>query len=72
MTQQQQPPVLTIKMVKPGVELVLEALSRMPYQQVAPLIKEIAGQAEYQLQELQKQAELAPATEPTAPEGEAQ
>lgn len=53
---QNQPPVLTIKMVVPGVELVLQALSKMPYEQSAGLIAEIQAQAQMQLQELQKAA----------------
>lgn len=53
---QNQPPVLTIKMVAPGVELVLQALSKMPYEQSAGLIAEIQAQAQMQLQELQKAA----------------
>lgn len=51
---QNQPQVLTIKMVVPGVELVLQALAKMPYEQSAGLIAEIQGQAQYQLQEAQK------------------
>jgi hypothetical protein len=51
---QNQPQVLTIKMVVPGVELVLQALSKLPYEQSAGLIAEIQGQAQYQLQEAQK------------------
>ena len=52
-----QPPVLTIKMVPAGVELVLAALSRLPYDQVAGLIAEIRGQAEYQLAPQQAEPE---------------
>lgn len=51
---QNQPQVLTIKMVVPGVELVLQALAKMPYEQSAGLIAEIQGQAQYQLEEAQK------------------
>jgi len=53
---QNQPQVLTIKMVVPGVELVLSALSKLPYEQSAGLIAEIQGQAQYQLQEAQQAA----------------
>lgn len=58
---QQQVPVFTIKMVGPGVELVLQALNELPQKLVRPLYDEIAGQYAYQIQELQKPAEPAPA-----------
>lgn len=60
-----QPPILSIKMVPAGVELVLAALSRLPYDQVAALIAEIRGQAELQLAEQTQAAEQSP-----QPEGE--
>lgn len=61
MTDQQPVPVLSIKMVPAGVSVVLNALGRMPHDDVAPLIAEIRGQAEFQLQELTKPAaEAAP------------
>lgn len=43
------PPILNIQMVPAGVELVLQALGKLPYEQSAGLIAEIRGQAEYQL-----------------------
>jgi len=49
-----QPPVLNIKMVPAGVDLVVEALSKLPYEQAAPLIEEIKGQAFYQIDQLAK------------------
>jgi len=52
-----QPPILTIKMVPTGIDLVLNALAKLPYEQAAPLIAEIKGQALYQLEQLAKQAE---------------
>lgn len=61
----QQPPILSIKMVPAGVDLVVSALSRLPYDQVAGLIAEIRGQAEYQLAEQTQPAEQSP-----QPEGE--
>lgn len=61
----QQPPILSIKMVPAGVDLVVSALSRLPYDQVAGLIAEIRGQAEYQLAEQTQTAEQSP-----QPEGE--
>ena len=51
------PPILTIKMSKPGVELALSALATMPYSQSAGLIKEIEAQANYQLQQMQAAAD---------------
>lgn len=54
-----QPPVLTIKMVPAGVELVVQALSRLPYNQVAALIGEIQGQAEFQKQQAQAEVPTA-------------
>ncbi len=47
------PPVLSIKMVPAGVDLVLAGLTKLPYEQVADLIAEIRGQAMYQIEELQ-------------------
>lgn len=65
-----QPPILSIKMVPAGVELVLGALAKLPYEQTAPLIAEIKGQAEYQLQELAKPPVLAEEPQPAQAEGE--
>ena len=59
MTEQVTPPVLTIKMVPAGVELVLAALAKLPYEQVAELFMEIRGQALFQMEELQKAQALA-------------
>jgi hypothetical protein len=59
MTEQIKPPVLTIKMVPAGVELVLAALAKLPHEQVADLFMEIRGQAMYQMEELQKAQALA-------------
>jgi len=50
------PPVLTIKMVPTGVDLVLMALSKLPHEQVADLYLEIRGQAMFQMGELQMAA----------------
>lgn len=65
-----QPPVLSIKMVPAGVELVLGALAKLPYEQTAALIAEIKGQAEYQLQELATPPAEEP--QPAQPEGDAE
>lgn len=60
-------PVLSIKLTKPGVELVLASLTKLPYKQSAGLIREIEAQANLQLWTLQraanKAAEPAPVTE---------
>lgn len=64
MQNQNQPPVLTIKMVPAGVELVLNALNQLPRAQVDGLFNEIAGQYGYQMQELQKAAQAAQAAAP--------
>lgn len=61
---QNQPPILTIKMVPAGVELVLNALNQLPRAQVDGLFNEIAGQYGFQMQELQKAAEAAQAAAP--------
>jgi len=66
--QEEKPVVLSINMVVPGVELVLAALSKLPYEQSAGLIQEIRGQALYQLQnqpqpEADESAESQPANE---------
>lgn len=46
------PPILTIKMVPVGVDLVLMALSKLPFEQVAELFTEIRGQAMQQMEDL--------------------
>lgn len=62
-----QVPMLTIKLAKPGVELVLHALTQLPYAQSAGLIREIEAQANMQLEMLQKAAEAAQAPAATNP-----
>ena len=57
MTEQTKPPVLSIKMVPAGVDLVIAGLTKLPYEQVADLIAEIRGQALFQMEELHKTAE---------------
>ena len=57
MTEQAKPPVLSIKMVPAGVDLVIAGLTKLPYEQVADLIAEIRGQALFQMEELQKAAQ---------------
>jgi hypothetical protein len=51
MTEETKPPVLSIRMVPAGVDLVLLALSKLPHEQVADLYAEIRGQALFQLSE---------------------
>ena len=54
-------------MVPAGVELVLHALNKLPREQSDGLFQEIAGQASFQLQELQKASEgQAPAVDAPA------
>lgn len=67
-----QVPVLTIKMVPAGVELVLKALGKLPIEEAGPLFQEIKGQAEYQLQALNQAAETAQAPAATNPSPEAE
>lgn len=57
------PPIITIKFVRPGIELILGALAKLPYEQSAGLIKDIEAQANEQLQALQKAAAAAPSPE---------
>jgi hypothetical protein len=56
MNDQIKPPVLTIKMVPVGVDLVLMALSKLPFEQVADLFTEIRGQAMQQMEDLKADA----------------
>lgn len=57
---QERPPILNIKMVPAGVELVIAALRKLPHEQVDVLVQEIAGQFNFQLQQLQAAAEKKP------------
>ena len=56
-------PLLTIKLAKPGVELILNSLAQLPYAQTAGLIREIEAQANMQLEMMQRAAEKAAETE---------
>jgi hypothetical protein len=47
----QQVPILSIKMVPAGVELVLNALNQLPREQVDGLYSEIFAQYSHQMQE---------------------
>lgn len=64
-----QVPLLTIKLAKPGVELALNALAKLPYEQSGGLIREIEAQANMQLEMMRRAAETAQAgaTTPAAP-----
>jgi hypothetical protein len=57
MSNQPQPPIITIKFVPAGVELVLGALNKLPREQSDALFKEVLAQYQYQMEELQKQAQ---------------
>jgi hypothetical protein len=59
MTEKTKPPILLIKMVPAGVELVLDALAKLPHEKVADLFMEIRGQAMFQMDELQAAQALA-------------
>lgn len=65
-----QTPIFNIKMVGPGVELVLQALNELPQKLVRGLYDEIAGQYAYQMQQLQQAAEAAAVQEAGAPESD--
>ena len=67
-----QVPVLTLKLAKPGVELVLSALVKMPYEETAGLIREIEAQANFQLEMMRKAAEATQAPAATNPSPEAE
>jgi hypothetical protein len=67
-----QVPVLTLKLAKPGVELVLSALVKMPYEESAGLIREIEAQANFQLEMMRKAAEATQASAATNPSPEAE
>lgn len=54
-----QVPLLTIKLAKPGVELILNSLAQLPYAQSAGLIREIEVQANMQLEMVKRAAEIA-------------
>ena len=69
---QDQVPVLTIKMTKPGVELALNALAQLPFAQSAGLIREIEAQANIQLQQLQMAAEAAQSSAAHTPSTDAE
>ena len=59
------PPVLSIQMVPAGVDTVLRGLAKLTIEEAGALYNEIRGQADYQLQQLQKAA-AAPAETPKA------
>ena len=67
-----QVPLLTIKLAKPGLELALNALAKLPYEQVGGLIREIEAQANMQLEMIRKAAEAAqtPAAPTPSPDAE--
>lgn len=64
-----QSPILTLKVNKFGIEMILNALAQLPYAQSAGLIKELEAQANYQLQQLAAAAQApAVAEAPAQPE----
>lgn len=61
----QQQPILNIKMVPAGIELVVGALRKLPHEQVHGLVTDIWAQYGQQMQQLQAAAQAAPVeTEP--------
>ena len=60
------PPILSIQMVPAGVDTVLRGLSKLTIEEAGALYNEIRGQADYQLQQLQKAA-AQPASPAEAP-----
>ena len=57
MSNQNQPPIITIKFVPAGVEMVLAGLNKLPREHSDGLYQEIQAQYQFQIQELVKQAE---------------
>jgi hypothetical protein len=57
MSNQNQPPIITIKFVPAGVEMVLAGLNKLPREASDGLFQEVQAQYQYQIQELIKQAE---------------
>lgn len=49
MTDEAKPPILNIKMVPGGVELVITALRKLPHDQVDPLVQELWAQYKDQM-----------------------
>jgi hypothetical protein len=63
-----QSPILTLKVNKFGIEMILNALAQLPYAQSAGLIKELEAQANYQLQQLAAAAQAPAVDAPAQPE----
>lgn len=57
MQQNQQPPIITIKMVPAGVDMVLAGLNKLPREHSDGLYQEILAQFQFQIQEIVKKAE---------------
>ena len=55
----EQVPLLTLKLAKPGVQMILDVLQKLPYEQSAGLIREIEAQANMQLDMMRRAAERA-------------
>lgn len=63
-----QPPILNIKMVPAGVDLVIGALRKLPHDQVDDLVQEIWAQYKAQMNAL-AEAALAAAPKPDEEKG---
>lgn len=57
----QQPPILNIKMVPAGIELVIGALRKLPHEQVDDLVRDIWTQYKTAMQQLAEVQMTAPA-----------
>lgn len=58
---QQPQPLLTFELHLDEVNVVLQALGRLPYDQIAPMIAKVRAQAEPQVQALQQAGTIPPA-----------
>jgi hypothetical protein len=58
------PPILNIRMVPAGIELVLAGLNKLPREQSEPLYQEILGQYAHQMQEIKTLEAVEPDSTP--------
>lgn len=72
MQQQNQPPILTIKMIPAGLELTIAALRKLPHEQVDPLVQELWSQYKQQMTQLAEVVQTAPVEAPAEPATESE
>lgn len=65
-----QPPILNIKMVPAGVDLVIGALRKLPHEQVDDLVQEIWAQYKTQMNALAEAALAAAEPKPVEEKGD--